>query len=137
MKKFIALQAFCLATMILMGTSSAQAATPTDQFVTNEVVENNLIVSKIIYKLDDMLYNYMKYDYQYDKEDRITEKTAYKWSAEKDKWMPYYRIAYTYTSDKIVMEYGRWNQRHRAYDSQCEKTELALTKENMPIASRN
>jgi len=48
-----------------------------DRFITNEEVQNDLIVAKTIFKQSGTyLYNHMRYEFTYDDENRLTNKTA-------------------------------------------------------------
>ena len=74
-----------------------------DRFITNEEVQNDLIVAKTIFKQSGTyLYNHMRYEFTYDDENRLTNKTASKWDGVKEKWMPYFRMSYQYTGVDYV-----------------------------------
>mgnify|MGYP002226602784 CR=1 FL=1 len=50
-----------------------------DRFITNEEVQNDLIVAKTIFRQSGTyLYNHMRYEFTYDDENRLTNKTASK-----------------------------------------------------------
>ena len=56
-----------------------------DRFITNEEVQNDLIVAKTIFKQSGTyLYNHMRYEFTYDDENRLTNKTASKWDGVKE-----------------------------------------------------
>ena len=61
-------------------------------------------------------------------------KEAFKWDASTDKWLPYFKIDYTYSSNEITLVYARWNDSHRAYDAAVEKSVYELNDANMPVA---
>ena len=53
-----------------------------DRFITNEEVQNDLIVAKTIFRQSGTyLYNHMRYEFTYDDENRLTNKTASKWAS--------------------------------------------------------
>jgi len=55
-----------------------------DRFITNEEVQNDLIVAKTIFRQSGTyLYNHMRYEFTYDDENRLTNKTASKWDSVK------------------------------------------------------
>ena len=59
---------------------------------TNEEKVDDLVVSKVIYRLDGSLYRHMKYDFTYDDQKRISSKEAFKWDSSSEKWIPYFKI---------------------------------------------
>ena len=79
----------------------------------------------------------MKYDFTYDDQKRMSAKEAFKWDAASEKWTPYFKINYTYTSNEITLVYARWNDSHKAYDASVEKSVYELNDANMPIAYMN
>ena len=77
-----------------------------DRFITNEEVQNDLIVAKTIFKQSGTyLYNHMRYEFTYDDENRLTNKTASKWDGVKEKWIPYFRMSYQYADNEITLAY--------------------------------
>ena len=64
-------------------------------------------------------------------------KEAFKWDSSTEKWIPYFKIDYTYSSNEITLVYARWNNSHRAYDDSVEKSVYELNDANMPIAYMN
>lgn len=106
-------------------------------YVTNEVKKGELVVSKVIYRMDGLLYRHMKYDYAYDNQNRMTVKEAFKWDGVAEAWNPYFKITYLYVGNEITMEYARWNANHKAYDASVEKSVYELNGENMPVAYLN
>ena len=130
-------------TMILLGILIASfsytglKAQENGNFITNEEKVGDLIVSKVIYKLDGSLYRHMKYDFTYDEQKRMTSKEAFKWDARREKWNPYFKIDYTYSDGQITLTYARWNEAHKAYDAQVEKSVYELNENNMPVACVN
>ena len=130
-------------TMILLGILIASfsytglKAQENGNFITNEEKVGDLIVSKVIYKLDGSLYRHMKYDFTYYEQKRMTSKEAFKWDARREKWNPYFKIDYTYSDGQITLTYARWNEAHKAYDAQVEKSVYELNENNMPVACVN
>lgn len=130
-------------TMILLGILIASfsytglKAQENGNFITNEEKVGDLTVSKVIYKLDGSLYRHMKYDFTYDEQKRMTSKEAFKWDARREKWNPYFKIDYTYSDGQITLTYARWNEAHKAYDAQVEKSVYELNENNMPVACVN
>lgn len=123
--------------MLFMTVISTNLKAQDANFVTNEVENGNLVVSKVIYKMDGHLFRYMKYDFTYDDQERMSSKEAFKWDSVKEKWTPYFKINYTYSSNEITLVYARWNNNHKAYDDAVEKSVYELNDTNMPIAYMN
>jgi hypothetical protein len=73
----------------------------------------------------------------YDDQKRVTAKEAFKWDSSTEKWIPYFKIDYAYSSNEITLVYARWNNSHRAYDDSVEKSVYELNDANMPIAYMN
>lgn len=130
-------------TMILLGILIASFsytglnAQESGNFITNEEKQGDLIVSKVIYRLDGSLYRHMKYDFTYDEQKRMTSKEAFKWDSRREKWSPYFKIDYTYSDGQITLTYARWNEAHKAYDAQVEKSVYELNENNIPVACVN
>lgn len=106
-------------------------------FITNEVKEGDLVISKVIYRMDGSLYRHMKYEFAYDSQKRMAAKEAFKWDGGTEKWTPYFKISYLYAGNEITMEYARWNASHKAYDDAVEKSVYELNSDNMPVAYLN
>lgn len=106
-----------------------------DGFITNQVMNGELIASKTIFKKDGaQLYRHMQYTFTYDDQNRLVGKEATKWNSSKDEWVPYFKMTYQYNADEIIMNYARWNESHKAYDKNVQKSVYALNDENMPTA---
>lgn len=122
----------CIA--VLVATAINTKAQAQDQFITNDVVTDGVVTSKVIYLNDGSLHHHMKYDFVYDNESRMTEKVAYKWNSSKERWDPYYKMSYSYTSTEIVVSYGKWNEKDKDYTKAVEKNVYELNESNMPVA---
>ena len=104
----------------------------------NEEVQNDLIVAKTIFKQSGTyLYNHMRYEFTYDDENRLTNKTASKWDGVKEKWIPYFRMSYQYADNEITLSYARWNEKHQSYDKDVRKSVYEMNAENMPVAYKS
>lgn len=121
--------------MIIVSALSTEVKAQENNFITNEEVKDELVVSKTIFKQDGaQLYRHIRYEFTYDELKRMTGKEAFKWDGEKDKWMPDFKITYRYEDDEIKMSYARWNKSHKAYDKNVEESSYKLNDENMPMA---
>ena len=64
---------------------------------------NGMKVAETVYKMDgSTLANYMKYNYKYDDQKRITESEALKWNAVKNAWTHDMCIRYAYEGMKKI-----------------------------------
>ena len=137
MKTTVLFRMMVLVAMVVAGIANTEMKAQDNNFITNEEKVDDLVVSKVIYRLDGSLYRHMKYDFTYDDQKRVTAKEAFKWDSSTEKWIPYFKIDYTYSSNEITLVYARWNNSHRAYDDSVEKSVYELNDANMPIAYMN
>lgn len=108
-----------------------------ENFITNEEVKNDLVVSKTIYKQDgNYLYNHMRYEFTYDDQNRLISKTATKWDGAIEKWIPYFQMTYRYETAEIIMSYARWNESDQNYTKDMKQTVYELNENNVPVACR-
>ena len=106
-----------------------------DGFITNQVMNGELVVSKTIFKKDgSYLQRHMQYTFAYDDQNRLISKEASKWDGAKDEWVPYFKMTYQYSDNEIIMNYGRWNESHKAFDEAIQKSVYELNDANMPTA---
>ncbi len=61
------------------------------------------------------LANYMKYNYKYDDNNRMTESEALKWNSTKNTWENDMCIRYTYQGKTVTTTYYKWNSKKREY----------------------
>ena len=137
MKTTVLFRTVVLAVMAVVCVANSELRAEEPSFVTNEVMNGDLVASKVVYRMDGSLYRHMKYDFAYDSQNRMVAKEAMKWDAVSEKWMPYFKISYAYTNNEISMEYARWNAGHKAYDTAIEKSVYELNDSNMPVAYIN
>ena len=72
--------------------------------------------SNLIYNMDgSTLANYMKYNYKYDDQKRITESEALKWNAVKNAWTHDMCIRYAYEGKSITTTYYKWSNKKNTY----------------------
>lgn len=130
-RKAMATALICMASVM-----NFNALAQDEHFITNEETQNGLVTTKTVYRQDgSQLYRHMRYEYTYDDQQRITGKTAEKWDGATDEWVPYYRMTYTYGTDKVTLSYARWDEAHKAYDKQKSQQVYQLNDERMPVAS--
>lgn len=74
------------------------------------------MVEQTVYKKEGAaLANYMKYNYKYNDQKRMTESKALKWNANNQKWENSLRITYTYEGKTVTTNYYKWNSKKNAY----------------------
>lgn len=136
MKTMNVFKALAFAALTLVSILNTQALAQ-ENFITNEEVKNNLVVSKTIYKQDgNYLYNHLHYEFAYDDQNRLVSKTATKWDGTADKWVPYFQMTYRYEVGEVVMSYARWNEADQSYNKDVKQTIYELDKDNVPVACR-
>lgn len=84
-------------------------------FVSNEVITDGLVASKIIYRHEGSLYHHMKYDFTYNEDGKVIVKEVLKWNTAKEEWAPYYKMNISYTSSQVSIDYSRWNESSKTY----------------------
>lgn len=137
MKTVNLFKAAAFAAMVIVSIMNSEVKAQ-ENFITNDEVENGLVVAKTIFKQDGTyLYNHIRYEFTYDSENRLTGKIASKWDGSKDEWTPYFKMSYRYGDNEITMSYARWNEKHRAYDKNVKKSVYEMNAENMPVAYKN
>lgn len=130
------LKAVVCVTLVFAGVLNADLKAQ-DKFVTNDVMTGEQVTSKIIYRYDNVLYRYLKYDFKYDNQNNMVEKEAFKWNASTENWVPYYKINVAYTFDQVVMNYAKWNEKEKAYNGEQEKSVYELDALNVAVAYQN
>ena len=108
-----------------------------DKFVTNDVMDGELVASKVIYRHDGMLYRHMKNNFKYDDQNRVVEKEALKWDSSKETWVPYTKTTMTYSSDQVMMSLAKWDEKGKMYSEAKEKNVYELDGSNTPVAYQN
>ena len=112
---------------------SASAMNPTE-FVTNNEMTGEVITAKNIYRNEDgHLYRHLRYTYTYDNENRVISKEAAKWDSVKEVWTPYFKMNVEYSANEVTVDYARWNDRSKTYNSNVEKAVYALNDNNATL----
>lgn len=81
MKTTVLFRMIVLVAMVFAGIANTTVKAQGNNFITNEERVDDLVVSKVIYRLDGSLYRHMKYDFTYDDQKRMSSKEAFKWDA--------------------------------------------------------
>lgn len=107
------LKTLLLSSLVLLFSVNVMADNKSNLIYNSEEV-NGLKVAETIYKMDgDILANYMKYNYQYDAQQRMTESEALKWDG--NEWKKDMCIRYTYQGKSMTTNYYKWNKKKGSY----------------------
>ena len=105
-----------VAVVAFVADVTISAANPENNLIYNAEEVNGVKVAETVYKMDGTtLTNYMRYNYKYDAESRMTENVSQKWNAVKARWENDLRIEYTYDNKSVAVEYYKWNARKKAF----------------------
>lgn len=116
MKAKVSLKMFVVSAVLLFVSLAASARSYDGQLVYNPVEENGMTIGQTVYKMDgNMLTNYMKYNYKYDDNKRMTESEVLKWNSSKEEWEKDLRINYIYKGKTVTTNYHKWNAKKQAY----------------------
>lgn len=135
MKAIAVLKVVAVAVTLLLSVNTNATIVKEKKYFTNEVVEQELVVSKIVYEMNGTLIPYMRYDYTYDEKERITHIEVFKWDNISDEWNPNYKTSYVYNPDTIDVELGYWNEKEKKFNANVTNYECELSLENIPVAS--
>ena len=108
MKAKVSLKMFVLSAALLIASFTASARNNDGQLIYNPIEENGMTVGQTVS-------NYMKYNYKYDDNKRMTESEALKWDSNKDEWVKNLRINYIYEGKTVTTNYYKWNAKKRTY----------------------
>ena len=115
MKAKVSLKTVIVSALLLVCGLNASAENKSNLIYNSEEV-NGMKVAETVYKMDgNTLANYMKYNYKYDDNKRMTESEALKWDSNKDEWVKNLRINYIYEGKTVTTNYYKWNAKKRAY----------------------
>lgn len=137
MKTTVLFRMIVLVAMVFAGISNATVKAQNNNFITNEETVGDLVVSKVIYRLDGSLYRHMKYDFTYDDQKRMATKEAFKWDASTDKWLPYFKIVILILLMKSLCIRTLGMILTVLTDAAVEKSVYELNDANMPVAYMN
>ena len=104
-----------LSAFFLVCGLSASADNKSNLIYNSEEV-NGVKVAETIYKMESgALTNYMKYNYKYDGQNRMTESQALKWDSIKEEWANDMCIRYAYQGKSVTTTYYKWNKNKKEY----------------------
>ena len=116
MKAKVSLKMFVLSAALLIASFTASARNNDGQLIYNPIEENGMTVGQTVYNMDgNTLANYMKYNYKYDDQNRMTESEALKWNSTKNTWGNDMCIRYAYQGKTVTTTYYKWNSKKGEY----------------------
>lgn len=112
-KSFV--KTLCASALLLTSSLTLSAENDSNLYYNSEEVDG-LKVAETIYKADgDLLANYMKYNYTYDEQKRLTMSEAMVWNSRDNKWQKDLCMRYTYQDGYTTTTYYRWNEGRGEY----------------------
>ncbi len=115
MKAKVSLKAIILSALLLVCGMHVSADNKSNLIYNSEEV-NGMKVAETIYKMESgSLTNYMKYNYKYDEQNRMTESEALKWDGSKEAWSNDMCIRYSYQGKSVTTTYYKWNKNKKEY----------------------
>ena len=115
MKAKVSLKTVIVSALLLVCGLNASADNKSNLIYNSEEV-NGMKVAETVYKMDgNTLANYMKYNYKYDDQNRMTESEALKWNSTKNTWGKDMCIRYAYQGKMMTTTYYKWNNKKGEY----------------------
>lgn len=115
MKAKVSLKTVIFSALLLVCGLNASADNKSNLIYNSEEV-NGMKVAETVYKMDgNTLANYMKYNYKYDDQNRMTESEALKWNSTKNTWGNDMCIRYAYQGKMVTTTYYKWNSKKGEY----------------------
>ena len=109
------LKTLILSSLLLVCGMNASADNKNNLIYNSQEV-NGVMVGQTVYKAEgSLLANYMKYNYKYDDQKRMTENETLKWNNTKHIWEKDVCIRYAYQGKSITTTYYKWNKRKGEY----------------------
>ncbi|MDO4163169.1 MAG: DUF3836 domain-containing protein [Bacteroides sp.] len=109
------LKTLILSSILLVCGMNASADNKSN-LIYNSEEENGVMVGQTVYKTDgNTLANYMKYNYKYDDQKRMSESESLKWNSGKNMWEKDICIRYTYQGKTVTTNYYKWNKKSEKY----------------------
>lgn len=116
MKRNISVKAALLSALFVVCGMSASAEHRSN-LIYNSEEANGLKVAETIYKSEgNTLAKYMKYNYTYDAQRRMTQSEGLKWNDRKGEWEKDICLRYAYNGKSVTTTYYKWNQKKGAYE---------------------
>lgn len=115
MKAKVSLKTVILSALLLVCGLNVSADNKSNLIYNSEEV-NGMMVGQTVYKMEgSALANYMKYNYKYDDQKRITETETLKWNNTKNEWDNDLCIRSSYQGKSVTTTYYKWNKKQSEY----------------------
>lgn len=115
MKTKVSLKTVIISALLLVCGLNVSADNKSNLIYNSEEV-NGVMVGQTVYKMEgSALANYMKYNYTYDDQKRMTESEALKWNSNKNSWDNDMCIRYAYQGKSVTTTYYKWNKKQGEY----------------------
>ncbi len=98
------------------------------QYYYNADIEDGIVKTMYVYeKSDNALVQYLSYDFTYDAQGRLTEKTVSRWDCWKKAYQPSYQLHIDYSADSYELTRNDWNERSQSWTPTAEKAVYHLS----------
>lgn len=102
--------------VITMACTLSVSARNDNNLIYNSEQKDGLLIGQTVYKQDgESLSNYIKYNYAYDAQKRMTQNETMRWSNIKNSWENDLCIRYKYEGANVTTEYYKWNNKKAEY----------------------
>ena len=108
-----------------MFTQATQVANGGD-YVYNADVEEGKLTTLYAYHCEEgesTLEKQSMSTYQYDGQERLKEKTTYRWDADELEWVPVKKLTFAYSEMQVLVDYARWNADTHCFNAPEKRTE--------------
>ncbi len=123
-----------LVAMLVAGSATSNLRAEDDRYVVNYETVNEQVVSKTVYLNDGGLQPYLKYNFAYNKDGKVSEQEVLKWDSHKQQWAPNYKQSYTYTDHGYTIEHAAWNPKAKEYNLEKMKNEYPNEALETPVS---
>jgi len=110
------------------------------KFAYNVKSQNGVVTQQAVYKVDKAgkyLSHHLMYDYQYDANNRLTQKTILSWNAATEKWENSRRLNFSYNEGNCTVEYAQWNKKTNCFSGISEKVVYGFDSTNRLTGYQN
>ncbi|MGL4293131.1 MAG: DUF3836 domain-containing protein [Bacteroidales bacterium] len=116
--KALSIKSF-LFSLILVMNYTFVSAQGENNFIYDTKYENQQIISKTVFEKNEDtngLNPKTKYEYKYDDQHRIVEKSAFRWNEQKREWINNFQMLCTYNENGTVMvKFAQWDKKKDSF----------------------
>ena len=113
-----------ITTATVMAMYLNAAGSINSQYAYNADIENNQVKTMyVMNKSGNSLSSKLKYAYSYDAEGRLSSKTASLYNSRTGKYVPAFRLDFSYTTDGYAIERSTWNSHSKNFNRPDCRTE--------------